>query len=78
MGAIGVTSGDVERHPALVAAGFYLSLVAVLLATSLAKTGGTFVYAQDDPYIHLTMARTLADSGVWGIRPDAFAAGPAR
>ena len=75
MGAVGVTNGDVlERHPALVAAGFYLALVAALLATSLAKTGGTFVYAQDDPYIHLTMARTLADSGVWGIRPDAFAA----
>jgi len=74
MGAIDVTNGDVvERHPALVAAGFYLALVAVLLGTSLAKTGGTFVYAQDDPYIHLTMARTLADVGVWGIRPDAFA-----
>jgi hypothetical protein len=74
MGAAGVTNGDVvERHPALVAAGFYLALVAVLLATSLAKTGGTFVYAQDDPYIHLSMARTLADFGVWGIRPDAFA-----
>jgi len=74
MGAIDVTNGDVvERHPALVAAGFYLALVAVLLGTSLAKTGGIFVYAQDDPYIHLTMARTLADVGVWGIRPDAFA-----
>ncbi len=69
-----MSNGDVvERRPALVAAGLYLALVALLLATSLAKTGGTFVYAQDDPYIHLAMARTLAESGVWGIRPDAFA-----
>ncbi len=40
---------------------------------SLARTGGTFVYAQDDPYIHLALARTLADHGVWGIRPTEFA-----
>ena len=39
----------------------------------IGQTGGTFVYAQDDPYIHLALARTLAQSGVWGIRPDEFA-----
>ncbi len=41
--------------------------------SGIGQTGGTFVYAQDDPYIHLTLARTLAQSGVWGIRPDEFA-----
>ena len=51
----------------------YLALVGILLWLSLARTGGMFVYAQDDPYIHLALARTLADHGVWGIRPTEFA-----
>ena len=51
----------------------YLALVGILLWLSLARTGGTFTYAQDDPYIHLALARTLADHGVWGIRPTEFA-----
>ena len=51
----------------------YLALAGILLWLSLARTGGTFVYAQDDPYIHLALARTLAEHGVWGIRPAEFA-----
>jgi hypothetical protein len=59
---------------ALVAAvALYLGLTGILLWLSLARTGGEFVYAQDDPYIHLTMARTLAEHGVWGVRPTEFA-----
>ena len=51
----------------------YLGLTGILLGQSLARTGGEFVYAQDDPYIHLAMARTLAEHGVWGVRPTEFA-----
>ncbi|MDP9249921.1 MAG: hypothetical protein M3O78_00940 [Chloroflexota bacterium] len=51
----------------------YLGLTVLLLALGLQRTGGTFVYAQDDPYIHLALARTLAEHGVWGVRPDEFA-----
>jgi hypothetical protein len=61
------------RWPALGAIGVYLFLTAVLAWLGMRQTAGTFVYAQDDPYIHLTLARTLAGSGVWGIRPSAFA-----
>ena len=61
------------RWPALPAIGVYLFLTAVLAWLGMRQTAGTFVYAQDDPYIHLTLARTLAESGVWGIRPGAFA-----
>ena len=59
-------------YAVLPAIGLYLGLVGILLWASLARTGGTFVYAQDDPYIHLALARTLADHGVWGIRPAEF------
>ena len=63
-------SGSYVAVPAIA---LYLALVAILLWLSLARTGGSFVYAQDDPYIHLALARTLADHGVWGIRPGEFA-----
>ena len=55
------------------AIGLYLLLVLVLAVLSLARTGGDFVYAQDDPYIHLAIARTLAEHGTWGIQPGEFA-----
>lgn len=66
--------GDSDSNrPALIAVALYLALAGILLWLSLARTGGTFVYAQDDPYIHLAIARTLAEHGVWGIRPAEFA-----
>ena len=34
---------------------------------------GHLVYAHDDPYIHLAIARTLATTGTWGIAPGEFA-----
>jgi hypothetical protein len=64
------SSGPVALASALA---LYLGLTAILLWLSLARTGGEFVYAQDDPYIHLAMARTLAEHGVWGVRPYEFA-----
>jgi hypothetical protein len=36
------------------------------------RTSGLFVYPLDDSYIHLAVARTLAESHVWGIGPEAF------
>lgn len=51
----------------------YLVLTGLLVWFGMRLTNGTFVYAQDDPYIHLSMARTLATFGVWGISSNAFA-----
>jgi hypothetical protein len=57
-----------------------LALLAFVVAMVLTgwnaweQTGGHFAYAQDDPYIHLTLARTLASHGVWGVTPDSPAA----
>ena len=40
-----------------------------------ALTDGELVYALDDSYIHLQIARNLAEHGVWGIRPNELAFG---
>jgi len=43
------------------------SVVAVLLVRSLRGNQGHLVYALDDPYIHMDLAKNLAQHGVWGI-----------
>jgi hypothetical protein len=62
-----------ERWPFATAAGVLLALLAAYLWAALGQNNGHFVYAQDDPYIHLVIARTLAVHGVWGVTPDQFA-----
>ncbi|QXP89628.1 hypothetical protein [Methylococcus capsulatus] len=42
------------------------------LRGALTLTGGEFVYPLDDTYIHMSLARTLALHGVWGITPQEF------
>jgi hypothetical protein len=69
-----VTSSAFGRlWPRVAAWGVFLAIVGVLLALSLRANDGQLAYALDDPYIHLALARTLAEHGVWGIAPDAFA-----
>lgn len=41
--------------------------------SSLYLTEGVPTYAIDDAYIHLAHARNLAETGVWGIRPNEYA-----
>lgn len=36
-------------------------------------TGGVFSYPLDDPFIHMQVARNLAQHGIWGINPSEFA-----
>src|SRR5690349_2736474 len=45
-----------------------------LYAACAVRNGGTFVYCVDDAYIHLALAKNLVTHGVYGVRPDAFAA----
>lgn len=49
----------------------YLAAVFVMYRAVLVKTGGHFVYALDDPYIHLALAENLAH-GHYGINATEF------
>ncbi|HUT09018.1 MAG TPA: hypothetical protein VMY42_00845, partial [Thermoguttaceae bacterium] len=48
------------------------AVLGVSLAASLAQNDGHFVYALDDPYIHMAVAKNLAEHGVYGVTPHGF------
>jgi len=60
------------RGPLAVAVAVLLVLVAALVAWSLPRSGGRLVYALDDAYIHMAMARNLAEHGVYGVTRYGF------
>ena len=62
-----------HRHWPLAAALVVLwATIAALLVLGLERTGGRLVYALDDTYIHMAIAKHLARDGVWGVTPYAF------
>lgn len=50
----------------------YLVVTAVVLARALRRSDGHLVYVIDDPAIHLSIARNLAEHGTWGVVPGHF------
>jgi hypothetical protein len=44
----------------------------VITAQSIKKTDGRLVYALDDAYISMAIAKNLAQHGTWGVRADQF------
>lgn len=79
MGASPPTGPGTRRAEALSARWPLLPAVAVLLASlaaalhvALRGTDGRLVYALDDTYIHMAVAKTLASHGVWGCTPFHF------
>lgn len=50
----------------------FVLAAAVLVASSLRSSGGRVVYALDDAYIHMAMARNLAEHGVFGVTRHGF------
>jgi hypothetical protein len=65
-------SGRSLDWPLLFALWVLLVCISALVAASRALTEGHFAYALDDAYIHMAMARTIAETGVWGLTPQAF------
>ena len=61
------------QHWPLYASVSILSLLLwLILAVSFSHNQGHLVYALDDAYIHMAMARNFAHSGVWGVTRYAF------
>ena len=50
----------------------YSLVLGAMLGLGLHDTHGHFAYPLDDAYIHMAIARTLAEHGVWGIDRSTF------
>jgi hypothetical protein len=62
----------VWRSPLLLPLALFLVSLAAALRAGLQSTGGRLIYAVDDAYIHMAVARTLASHGIWGCTPFHF------
>jgi hypothetical protein len=58
--------------PLLLPLAVFLVSLAAALRAALPRTGGRLIYALDDAYIHMAVARTLATHGIWGCTPFHF------
>jgi hypothetical protein len=48
------------------------TISAVVIVRAMNQSDGHLVYAVDDAYIHMAIAKHLAQSGVWGVTPYEF------
>jgi hypothetical protein len=62
-----------RRRTALVVGLLSLAgVTAALIVAIVRANGGTFTYLLDDPYIHLSIARNLAQHGSYGVVPGVY------
>ena len=61
-----------ENWPLVVAIALLWLSLGVILHQSLSVTGGSLVYGLDDAYIHMAVARHLAQDGIWGVTKYGF------
>ena len=63
----------VRRHaPLFEAVGFLSMMVAYIVAAALKLNDSILIYARDDTYIHMSIAKHLVLHHVWGVTPYAF------
>ncbi len=60
------------RSPLLLPLVVFVVSLAAALRGALSQTGGRLIYALDDAYIHMAVAKTLANHGIWGCTPFHF------
>lgn len=58
--------------PLLVSLAAFLCSLAAALRVGLRSTDGRLIYAVDDAYIHMAVARTWAEHSIWGCTPFHF------
>jgi hypothetical protein len=51
----------------------YFTTILIFLLISLKLNSGHLIYALDDPYIHMKIAKNFISNGVWGINQNEFA-----
>lgn len=59
-----------SHWPLVAALTLYALVVAALVAVDMRRNGGQYVYALDDAYIHLAIAKNLHENHIWG--PTAY------
>jgi hypothetical protein len=47
-------------------------LVALIFSSSVSNNNGHLVYALDDPYIHMSIAKNFIQQGIWGVTAYEF------
>lgn len=62
----------VRYWPLFASLGILWIAIAVFFLQSLAGTQGHIIYALDDAYIHISIAKNLAQYGIWGITPHEY------
>ena len=64
---------SIKKHwPIIAALGIFWATIVVILVLSARQNQGHFIYALDDSYIHMSMAKNFAQHGVWGINKSEF------
>ena len=64
---------DVKEHLPVMVSSIILVVIALLLLNITIKQNyGRIVYALDDPYIHMAMAKNFSQHGIWGITKYGF------
>jgi hypothetical protein len=61
-----------SHWPLIVAIGVFVGTIAIALTAELRQTEGHLVYALDDAYIHMAMAKNLAQHGIYGVTEYEF------
>ncbi|MEO8211196.1 MAG: hypothetical protein ABI840_11615, partial [bacterium] len=61
--------------PLILSLSFLLITVSIIFFISTNLTGGKFVYALDDAYIHLAFAKNIVLHNIWGITKYEYSSG---